>query len=181
MKKVLIILSLILVIACQSGKKEYTIRPNAVGLITDTTKVEQLRDLYPQDSIHQLSLNNQLASINKKYELYSKEGDKMLVLEPNGTADTSKIAQVEVISPKFKTKKGLNVNSTYKQVYENYKIASINRTMVNIIINLKNEDIYLAIDNKHLPENLQYDDKAVVKPTQIPDDAPLKYFWVNLN
>ena len=113
--------------------------------------------------------------------MYSQEGDKMLVLEPDGTTDTSKVAQVEIVSPKFKTEKGLHINSTYKQIYDNYEISSIQKTLVNVIINLKKEGIYLAIDNDHLPEDVKYDDEAVIKSTQIPDDAPIKYFWVNLN
>lgn len=181
MKKVLIILSLIFVLSCQSVDEQYIITSNAVGFISQNTKVSQLKDLYPNDSIHTLNLDNQLATINKKYVLYSNKGDKMLVLEPNGTADTSKIAQVEVISPKFKTQKGLNTKSTYKEVYNNYEISSIQRTLVNVIINLKKEGVFLAIDNEHLPDDLEYDEDAVIKPTQIPDDAPIKYFWVNLN
>lgn len=181
MKKALIVVSLIFILSCQSGDNKYLITPNSVGLITQETQVGQLNNLYPQDSVHQLNLDNQLADINKKYVLYSKKGDKMLVLEPDGTADTSKVAQVEIISPKFKTEKGLNIKSTYKQIYDNYEISSIQKTLVNVIINLKKEGIYLAIDNDHLPEDLKYDDEAVIKSTQIPDDAPIKYFWVNLN
>ena len=177
----LIVASIILVLSCQSGNDEYLITSNAVGLITQETQVNQVSDLYPQDSVHQLNLDNKLADINKKYVLYSKEGDKMLVLEPDGKADTSKVAQVEIISPKFKTKKGLHINSTYQQIYDNYEISSIQKTLVNVIINLKKEGIYLAIDNDQLPEDLKYDDEAVIKSTQIPDDAPIKYFWVNLN
>lgn len=181
MKKAVLIVLLVVVLSCQSGDKEYLITPNAVGLITQKTKVNELSKLYPKDSIHEINLDNQLATINKKYVLYSKKGDKMLVLEPNGTADTSKIAQVEVISPKFKTQKGLNTDSKFKEVYDNYKISSIQKTLVNLIVNLKKEGIFLAIDNDNLPEDLQYDDEAVIKATQIPDDAPIKYFWVNLN
>ena len=181
MKKLLITFSLVLVLACQSGEKQYLITSDAVGLITKQTPVNKLSNLYPKDSVHELNLDNRLADVNKKYVLYSKEGDKMLILEPDGVADTSKIAQVEIVSPKFKTKKGLSIESTYKQVYDNYDISSIQKTLVNVVINLKKEGIFLAVDNDHLPDDLKYDDEAVVKSTQIPDDAPIKYFWVNLN
>ena len=181
MRKGFLILCISVLFACQSTNDEYLITSNSVGLISNDTRVNEIADLYPDDSLRTINLDNKLADINKKYELYSAEGDPLLVLEPTGTADTSKIAQVEVISPLFKTRKGLHADSNFKKVYDNYEISSIQRTLVNVIINLKKEGIFLAIDNESLPDDIQYDDDAMVKATQIPDDAAIKYFWVNLN
>ncbi len=181
MRKGFLILCISVLFACQSTNDEYLITSSSVGLISNDTRVNEVADLYPDDSLRTINLDNKLADINKKYELYSADGDPLLVLEPTGTADTSKIAQVEVISPLFKTRKGLHADSNFKKVYDNYEISSIQRTLVNVIINLKKEGIFLAIDNESLPDDIQYDDDAMVKATQIPDDAAIKYFWVNLN
>jgi len=181
MRKGFLILCISVLFACQSTNDEHLITSSSVGLISNDTRVNEIADLYPDDSLRTINLDNKLADINKKYELYSADGDPLLVLEPTGTADTSKIAQVEVISPLFKTRKGLHTDSNFKKVYDNYEISSIQRTLVNVIINLKKEGIFLAIDNESLPDDIQYDDDAMVKATQIPDDAAIKYFWVNLN
>lgn len=181
MKNILVIIIVLILVSCQTTDDQYLITSKSVGLISESTTVNELSSLYPNDSIHKLQLDNSLSSVNTKYVLYSKEGDKLLELEPSSSADTSKIAQVEVISPKFKTNKGLNTDSKFKKVYDNYTISSIQKTLVNVIVNLKKEGIYLALDNENLPDDIKYDDEAVVKSTQIPDDAPIKYFWVRLN
>lgn len=181
MKKILIIVISFFLISCQTTDDQHLITSESVGLISKSTTVNELSKLYPNDSLDKLQLDNNLSSIKTKYVLYSKEGDKLLELEPESSADTSKIAQIEVISPKFKTNKGLNTNSNFKEVYDNYTISSIQKTLVNVIINLKKEGIYLALDNENLPDDIKYDDEAVVKSNQIPDDAPIKYFWVRLN
>lgn len=181
MRKGFLILCISVLFACQSTDDEYLITSSSVGLISNDTRVNEIADLYPDDSLRTVNLDNKLADINKKYELYSADGDQLLIIEPTGTADTSKVAQIEVVSPLFKTKKGLHTDANFKKVYDNYEISSIQRTLVNVIINLKKDGIFLAIDNESLPDDDQYDDDAMVKATQIPDDAPIKYFWVNLN
>ena len=45
-------------------------------------------------------------------------------------------------------------------------------------IKLKETDVYLTIDKKSLPEELRYNMDLEVEASQIPDNAPIKYFMI---
>ncbi len=47
-----------------------------------------------------------------------------------------------------------------------------------MVVFLKETDVYLTIDKKHLPEELRYDMNIEIEASQIPDSAPIKYFMI---
>jgi hypothetical protein len=50
--------------------------------------------------------------------------------------------------------------------------------MNNVVILLKDSDLYFTIDKKELPESLRYNANTKIEEVQIPDKARIKYMMV---
>ncbi len=112
-------------------------------------------------------------------EIYEKGGKQLLLLSPDNESDpNSTITNIQVFDSRYKTEKGLTAASTWKDVKANYTIDNIETTINAVVIFLKETDVYLTIDKKSLPEELRYDMDLKVEASQIPDDAPFKYFMI---
>ncbi len=97
----------------------------------------------------------------------------MMKMSPNST-----IKNIQVFDARYKTEKGLNIGSTWKDVKANYTIDNIETTINAVVIFLKETDVYLTIDKKSLPEELRYNMDIEIEASQIPDNAPIKYFMI---
>jgi hypothetical protein len=102
-----------------------------------------------------------------------------LLLSPDDeTNPNSTVKNIQVFDSRYKTEKGLNSASTWKDVKANYTVDNIETTINAVVIFLKETDVYLTIDKKNLPEELRYNMDLKVEASQIPDDAPFKYFMI---
>ena len=181
MKKIifLLICSPFLFINCQKDKNPFLISKDNIGLLNNTVQIHQLDSVYTQDSIVSRVAGNAYSSGKSDIEIYEKGGEKLLVISPKLYNDsTSVVSNIQVFDSRFVTEKGLNLKSTFKDIKDHYTIASIENTLSSVIIFIEGTDIYIAIDKKHLPESLRYDLRAKVEITQIPDEAPFKYFMI---
>lgn len=180
MKKIVqfgFLLSLIFLSSCNESQNEFKIGDNQVGQINAQTEVHELESIFSQDSIVKPDLKNRFRATNNDYYVY-QEGELALIIQPRKAQDsTSHISEIQILNPAYKTDKGLHANSTFKDLYDNYKIKNIQNSLKNVIIDLEDSGIYVVIDKKHLPSSLKFDSSAKVSKTQIPDDAPFKYFW----
>ena len=112
-------------------------------------------------------------------EIYEKGGKQLLLLSPDNETDpNSTVKNIQVFDSRYKTEKGLSTASTWKDVKANYTIDNIETTINAVVIFLKETDVYLTIDKKSLPEELRYNMDLKVEASQIPDDAPFKYFMI---
>ena len=48
----------------------------------------------------------------------------------------------------------------------------------NVVVILKNTDVYFTIDKKELPSTLRYNVNATIEAVQIPDTAKVKYMMI---
>jgi hypothetical protein len=181
MKKTIFLgsLTLLLFIQCGKEKDPYLISEGAIGNLTRETEMRHIDSLFAGDSIVRLNAIEHALGSQGEIEIYEKGGDRLLLLSPDNDNDPNAvITNIQVFDSRYKTEKGLNKNSTFKDVKENYTIASVETTINAVVVFLEETDVFLTIDKKQLPEDLRYNPEISIEASQIPDDATFKYFMI---
>lgn len=175
-----VIIATLLFIQCAEEKDSYLISDKSVGELTIGMKIKQVDSIFAQDSIVKLHSRNDEFSTQGEVEIYEKGGNKLMLISPRGNNDPEAlISNFQFYDPRYKTDKGLNLNSTFKDVKANYKIANIETTLSTVVVFLEDSDIFINIDKKELPENFRYNPNLVIDATNIPDEAKIKYFMLS--
>jgi hypothetical protein len=181
MKKTLFIgaMSALFFIQCDEKSDPFLIQQGMVGKLSKGIQIRQVDSIFADDSIVQLSSVRNAIGTQGEVEVYEKGGSKLLLLSPEDENDpNSLISNIQVFDNRFKTPKGLHNGSTFKDIKANYTILSIETTINDVVVSLKDNDIWITINKSHLPENLRYDLSATIEASQIPDDATFKYFMI---
>lgn len=180
MKKLLLFpLLALLFIACAKEEDPYLIGKNRIGLLTPEVQVNQLDSIYANDSISREVNQNRFYGSSNEIRIFDEAGKQLLLLEPVQAFDsTSTIGYIQVLDPRFKTAKGLNIKSTFQEIVENYSISRIENTLSAVVIFIDDLNAYITIDKKELPAELRYDTESIIQSSQIPDDARFKYFMI---
>ncbi|MDX1470161.1 MAG: hypothetical protein R3213_01580 [Flavobacteriaceae bacterium] len=157
----------------------YLIGKQQIGMLTDSTQVGELKKIFPNDSVSFSQTNNSFGN-DSEIEIYSNEGKNILTLTPLRMGDsTSSISSVQIKDPSFKTAKNVSIQSTFKDINDNYKIAKINNLINSIVLSVPELNASFTIDKKELPPNLRYDLNMKIEKSQIPDNARIKYFMLH--
>ncbi len=176
-KKTIILLSIpLLLIQCNTKSNPFLITKESVGELTKKTDVKNIQTAFIKDSIVKDSTEVALVSSTKKIEIYEKGGKHLLSLTPNNDS-ISTIKNIRVYDARYTTDKGINLNSTFKDIKDNYSIKKVVNSLNNVVIFLKDNDIYFTIDKKELPANIRYTN-TTIEAVQIPDAAKIKYFMI---
>ena len=201
MKKMLFVALLataLLLLNCENENPDFKITNESIGKITKNTTIAELESIFNADSIVaengvpdlNLGLNIKIEPqsdstttaiqegfIYDKIEIFEKGGLQLLSLTP--TKDSiPKIENIRIYDPRYKTDKGLTINSTFKDISEKYTIKKIITSMNNVVILIKDSGLYFTIDKKELPESLRYDSSLNIEAVQIPDAAKIKYMML---
>jgi len=164
---------------CGKDENPFLISKGRVGQVGQATQMKQIDSIFANDSIVRLNPITNALGTQGEVEIYEKGGTLLLLLQPEREDDpNSTISSIQVFDARYQTEKGLNTESTFKEVEDNYTIADIETTISSVVIFLKDSDVFLTIDKKELPENLRYNPSIEIEASQIPDDAPIKYFMV---
>ena len=175
-----IAISTLLFVQCAEEKDPYLISDNSVGNLTIGMKIKQVDSIFKMDSIVRLNPRQNESSTIGEVEIFEKGGEKLLLISPRDFYNPDAlIADFQFFDPRYKTAKGLNVGSTFKDIKDNYKIANIETTLSTVVIFLEDSNIYINIDKKELPENLRYNPNFVIEAVNIPDEAKIKYFMLS--
>ena len=143
-------------------------------------KIKQVDSIFAKDSIVKLYAINNAFPAQGEVEIFEKGGTKLMLISPRATNDPDAfISNFQFYDPRYKTDKGLNLNSTFKDVKANYEITNIETTLSTVVLFLKDSDIFINIDKKELPENFRYNPNLVIDVTNIPDEAKIKYFMLS--
>jgi len=181
MKKTLIIGTLvtILCIQCAKEKDPFLITSGAIGNLSKDIQMKQVDSVFALDSIIKLSPIQNAIGTQGDVEIFEKGGKKLLSLAPLNESDpNSVITNIQIFDDRYKTDKGLNASSTFKEVKDNYTIANIERTINSVVVFLEDSDVFITIDEKQLPENLRYNPNITIEASGIPDGATFKYFML---
>ena len=75
-------------------------------------------------------------------------------------------------------RKGLNPESTFADIKNNYTISGIQNTLSNVVISVDDINGFFTIDKKELPSELRLDMNKKIDALNIPDTAKIKYFMI---
>ncbi|MDP2688024.1 MAG: hypothetical protein Q8O62_12430 [Aequorivita sp.] len=181
MKKTLLIIGIVSLAFVQCGKDSdpFLIKNGSIGNLNNEIKIKQIDSIFAEDSIVKISSSPNALETQGEVEIYEKGGKQLMLLSPDDETDpNSTITNIQVFDPRYKTEKGLTPASTWKDVKANYTIDNIQTTINAVVVFLKETDVYLTIDKKSLPEELRYNMDLKVEASQIPDNAPFKYFMI---
>ena len=172
-------LVIFLFVQCAKERNPFLISNKAVGDLTIGMKIKQVDSIFAMDSIVRLSPRQNQSSSFGELEIYEKSGKKLLLISPVNNYDPDALIEnFQFFDDRYKTVKGLNINSTFKDIKENYEIANIETTLSTVLIFLKDSDLFINIDKKELPENFRYNPNLVIDVTNIPNEAKIKYFML---
>jgi len=173
-------LVIFLFVQCAKERNPFLISNKAVGDLTIGMKIKQVDSIFAMDSIVRLSPRQNQSSPFGELEIYEKSGKKLLLISPENNYDPDALIEnFQFFDDRYKTVKGLNINSTFKDIKENYEIANIETTLSTVLIFLKDSDLFINIDKKELPENFRYNPNLVIDVTNIPNEAKIKYFMLS--
>ncbi len=183
-KKALLVLGLCASItSCTSDEENpYLITSQQVGALKKEIKINQLDSIFKNDSIVRQTSGPQEFRSTDEIKIFSEDGEALLSLEPLQEFDsTSTIGYIRILDPRYETKNGLTVKSTFKDIVANYNISRIENTINSAVIFIDEINAYITIDKDQLPTNLRYDTDSKIMASQIPDDAKIKYFMIYWN
>lgn len=171
---------MLLLAACNTSTDKFEISNGQIGDVNAQTSVRQLDSIFANDSIVPLSPVKDALGTQGEVDVYEKGGAKLLRLSPDNDNDPEAvITNVRIYDPRYKTAKGLNIKSTFKDLKANYEIVGMQTSFDAVVLFLKDSDVFVTIDKKQLPENLRYDPSITIDATQIPDNATFKYLMVS--
>jgi len=183
-KKALIIIGLCgSLLSCTSDEKNpFLITPTQVGPLKKEIKINQLDSIFQGDSIVRQTSGPQEFRSTDEIKIFSEDGQALMSLEPLQEFDsTSTIGYIRILDPRYETKHGVNIQSTFKEIVENYTISRIENTINSAVVFLDEINAYITIDKNQLPTNLRYDTDSKIMASQIPDNAKIKYFMIYWN
>jgi len=164
---------------CKKEQDPFQISKQHIGLLTDSTQVKALETIYANDSIVTHVGGDEFIGAIDALEIYAKGGAHLLDLTPSEALDsTATIKTIKILDPRYKTDKGLNINSKFKDINDNYTISSIQNTLANVVVFVDEINAFITIDKKELPGELRFDTSAKIEAIHIPDEAQIKYFMI---
>lgn len=181
LKKIIAIISVtLLFIECKEEINPFLISNDSVGALTRGMTIKEIDSIFAQDSIVKLYAQNEELPTQGEVEIYEKNGTKLVSISPVTNNDPDAlISNFQFFDPRYKTDKGLNLSSTFKDIKANYKISNIETTISTVVIFLEDSDLFINIDKNELPENFRYNPNLVIDITNIPDEAKIKYFMLS--
>lgn len=181
LKKIIAIVSVTLIfIQCKEEINPFLISNDSVGALTRGMTIKEIDSTFAKDSIVKLYAQNEELPTQGEVEIYKKNGTKLVSISPVTNNDPDAlISNFQFFDPSYKTDKGLNLSSTFKDIKANYKISNIETTISTVVIFLEDSDLFINIDKNELPENFRYNPNLVIDITNIPDEAKIKYFMLS--
>lgn len=175
---ILMLISGLFLLSCNAEKDTYfLIGADQVGLLNRQTTMAEVEAIFNKDSLVSDSIQLSFGEAGKKLKIFEKGGKHLLTLTPSSDSIAS-IGHILVADPRYKTEKGVGLQSTFIDIEKNYKIDKIITSMNNIVVLLEDSDIYFTIDKKELPAHLRYTKNRSIERVEIPDQAAIKYLMI---
>jgi hypothetical protein len=166
--------------SCDKEIDPFLVQKNRIGFLTDTTQVKDLKSAFPYDSVVNYKGDATFKIPMNLVEIYEKGGKLLLTLTPNKISDsTATITNIRINDSRYKTDKDVSTLSRFKDILGAYKISKIDNLLNSVVISVNEINAQFAIDKTELPANLRYDMKLNIETSQIPDNARIKYFFIN--
>ncbi len=155
----------------------FLITNDSVGKLKRSDLAKDIPEIYAQDSVVTDTSLIKIGDATKKIQIYEKGGKHLLTLNPSADS-IPKIGNLRIYDPRFVTDKGVGLNSTFKDIKTHYSIKKIVTSRNNVVVFIKNSDMYFTISKEELPASLRYAASTNIEAVQIPDKAKIKYLMV---
>lgn len=167
-------------------KNNFLIEKGQVGPLTEKTTINDLSSIFAKDSIVAIlyadkEIDKRLFSVeNDEYLIYSKNGELLLEIVPTNLNDKSSgIKCIQIFDNSYKTSKGISLQSTFKDIKEQYKVNKVETTLTSATLFIDELSATISIDKKEMGMNSF--SRAEVTIDQIPDLVKIKYFTIWFN
>jgi len=170
-------LTTIFMVQCKKENTKFLITKDSIGKLSRNTLVSELQTAILHVDILNDADTLKIGNNSQQIKIYEKGGVHLLTLTPNRES-IQKIKNIRVFDTRFETAKGVGLKSTFKDIRDNYQIRKIVTSQKNVVIFLKDNDIYFTIDKQELPSSLRYGASTNIEAVQIPDDAKVKYMMI---
>lgn len=185
LKKIAVLLVVTFLFIQCSSENEFIIEKNRVGLLTKETAIFELKSIFEKDSMVTQFSNDKEAnefffSESDQYDIYSKDGKKLLEIVPMQLNDsTSKIKSIQIFSEKYKTNNGVSLKSTFADIHSNFVINKVETTLTSATLYVDELNATIAIDKEDL--GITKFSREEITIDQIPDVSKIKYFTIWFN
>jgi len=178
MKKLIFPLGICVLMLGVSCKKDTTflITNNSVGKLHKTDLVKDLETVFETDSVVSNTFEDNKELRSNRIQIFEKGGTLLMTLTPNQDS-VQTVENIRIEDPRFASEKGVGLNSTFKNINDNYTIDKILTALNNIVITVKESEVYFTISKEELPANLRFS-TAQIEAVQIPDEAKIKYIMM---
>ncbi|MGY6647449.1 hypothetical protein [Wenyingzhuangia sp. IMCC45574] len=178
MKRFLLLFLLTTVLFSCATKEDTTIALNKVGVLTNTTTIDKLEQLFVNDSIvsrlteGEFGSNSIYVHDDDTHLVYKKGGELLLSISPVNQLDSvSKVKSITVLSDVYKTGAGVGISSTFKDLNIQHNIEKLEATFHLVTVFVKDinatftmekqavgvNDFTLGeIDKSQIPENATF-------------------------
>lgn len=175
----IVIVFSLLIISCNKSD-DFKIEKGRVGKISALTKINDLENIFKNDSIvknlSEGALGDNYFQDDDKFLIFEKGGSLLLTIVPKEQLDsTSTIKSIEIHDSRFKTEAGTNLNSSFSEIIANNSLRP-ESTLQSVILFLDELNATIAIDKEEL--GLRDFSTQKVSLEQIPDLAKMKSFVI---
>lgn len=170
--------ALLLIVHCTTEKDErFLIQPDQVGYLTRGMPADSIEIVFRNDSIVRDSTPKIMGSTRNKTLVFEKGGAHLLTVT-TASDSLKKIENIQIHDPRYVTAEGIGLNSTFKEIKDSYEIRKVVTSLNNVVLFVRNSDLYFTISKDQLPGSLRYNTSLQIEAVQIPDKAKLKYIMV---
>ncbi len=148
-----------------------------VGVLEKESLARDIELIYAQDSVVKDTMALNLGNKAKKVKIYEKGGKHLLTLTPSADSIPT-IENVRFEDPRYKTEKGINVESTFGDIKKAYTLKKVITSRNNVLVLVKESKVYFIISKEELPSSLRYASSVNIEAVQIPDKAKVKYMML---
>lgn len=193
MHKILIVLSLIVVFySCRSSQQshqekgaqeqEFLLSPNKVGAIKKGMTIKDLYNLFSEKQIKKIKTKSELtADAADNFYVYDSQNHLLLIASPQLKNDEgSKINRIVVKDKRYKTEKGIGLESNVGQIRNSYENTDFIPSVNEIILFVPEIDANFEINPRHLHSRIWNDSTGTIIADSIPANTPvttLAIFW----
>ncbi|MDG1527970.1 MAG: hypothetical protein P8I51_05345 [Polaribacter sp.] len=173
----------ILFVQCGDGGK-FTIAKGKVGELTTLTTINDLNNIFKNDSIvKNLSEGNLGANYfqdDDEYLIYEKGGKHLLTIIPQEQLDsTSTIKSIQIYDTRYSTKMGLSLESSFEDINLNNTITKVETSLSSATLFIDDLNVTISLDKEDL--GLKNFRTQKISIEQIPGLAKVKTFIVWFN
>ena len=155
----------------------FLIAKDSVGELKRSDLFRDIETIFAQDSVVADTSRLNFGGNRKKINIYENGGKHLLGLTASDDS-LPKIENLRIYDPRFVSEKGVGLGSTFKDIKDNYPIKKIITSRNNVVVFVKESDMYFTISKEELPASLRYAANTNIEAVQIPDKAKIKYLMV---